>query len=355
VSQAGRDAGGPLTPENYMQQIWIKKIGPPEVLQIREAPLPVPANGEVRIRVKAAGVNFADIMGRIGLYRDAPAVPYVPGYEVSGTIDAVSPGVTGIKEGDQVLAISRFGGYSDVLCIPYQQVFKRLEWMSALDGAALPVNYLTAYVALIVMGSVHQGDQVLIHNTSGGVGLAALEICKIIGAETFGTASPAKHGQLIKKGLDHPIDYRNMDYERVVLNLTKERGVDIVLDPLGGRNWKKNYRLLKPSGRLVYFGASSMVGGKKRSLFRALKELTTLPYYTPLRLMQDNKSVAGINLAHLWDHIEMVHVWMDQIISWYDEALFRPTIYKTFPFNKASDAHHYLQDRQNFGKVLLTP
>ncbi len=338
-----------------MQQIWIKKIGPPEVLEIREAPLSIPANGEVRIRVEAAGVNFADVMGRVGLYRDAPPLPYVPGYEVSGTIDAVSQGVSGFKEGDHVLALTRFGGYSDVVCVPYQQVFKRLEWMSALDGAALPVNYLTAYVALIVMGSVHQGDRVLIHNASGGVGLAALEICKIVGAQTFGTASPAKHEQLTNKGINQAIDYRHMDYERVVMDLTKGRGVDIVLDPLGGKNWKKSYRILKPTGRLIHFGASSLVGGKKRSLVRALGALAATPYYTPFRLMQDNKSVAGVNLAHLWDQVEMVREWMGQIISWYDEALFRPTIDKTFPFNKVVEAHHYLQDRQNFGKILLTP
>ncbi len=337
-----------------MQQIWIKKIGPPEVLEIREAPLSIPANGEVRIRVKAAGVNFADIMGRMGLYRDAPPVPYIPGYEVSGTIDAVSPGVSGLKEGDQVLALTRFGGYSDVVCVPYQQVFKRLEWMSALDGAALPVNYLTAYVALIVMGSVHQGDRVLIHNASGGVGLAALEICKIVGAETFGTASPGKHEKLAKKGLNQAIDYRNMDFERVVLELTKGRGVDIVLDPIGGKNWKKSYRILKPSGRLIHFGVSSMIRGNKRSLIRALGALATTPFYTPFRLMQDNKSIAGVNLAHLWDQEDMVREWMGQIIAWYDEALFRPTIDKTFPFNKVVEGHQYLQDRQNFGKVLLT-
>ena len=338
-----------------MRQIWIKKIGAPEVLQIREVALPIPGSGEVRIQVEAAGVNFADIMGRIGVYRDAPDVPYVPGYEVSGTIDAISQGVVGLKEGDRVLAITQFGGYSDVVCVPYRQVFKRLEWMNAFDGAALPVNYLTAYIALIVMGSVHKRDRVLIHNAAGGVGLAALEICKIMGAETYGTASQLKHEKLLNKGLNHVIDYRNMDFERVLMSLTNDRGVDIVLDPLGGVNWRKNYRLLSPTGRLVYFGASSVVSGKKRSLLSVLRALAALPYYTPLRLMHDNKSVSGINLAHLWDHVEVVREWMEQIIFWYDEALFRPTIDKTFPFEKAAEAHHYLQDRQNIGKVLLIP
>ena len=155
-----------------MRQIWITKSGASQVLQIREAPTPVPANGEVRIRVKSSGVSAADIMGCTGRLRDAPGIPYVPGYEIAGTIDAVAQGATGFKEGDDVLAITRFGGYSDIICVPYRQVFERLEWMSFLDGAALPFDYLTAYAALIITGSLHQGDLVLIHDAAGGIGNA---------------------------------------------------------------------------------------------------------------------------------------------------------------------------------------
>jgi len=338
-----------------MRQIWITKAGAPEVLQVREAPMPVPSNGQVRIQVEAAGVNFADIIGRMGMYHDSPGIPYVPGNEVAGTIDAVAQGVTGFKEGDEVLALTSFGGYSDVICVPFGQVFKRLEWMSALDGAALPVNYITAYVALITSGSLHQGDRVLIHQAASGVGLAALEICRIVGAETYGTASSPKHDRLREYGLDHPIDYRNMDYETVVQNLTRQRGVDIVLDPLGGANWKKNYRLLAPTGRLVYIGAHSLISGKRRAIFRLIRILTTLPFYTPLSLMNDNKAVSGVNLAHLWDQVEMVRPWMHQIISWYDEALLRPAIDRTFPFNKVVEAHQFVENRENLGKVILTP
>ncbi len=338
-----------------MKQIWIKKAGPPEVLQVGEAPTPLPHTGEVRIKVEAAGVNFADIMGRLGIYPDAPPIPYVPGYEIAGTIDAVGHGAGSFSEGDKVFALTRFGGYSDQLCVPYKQVFPRFDWLSAQDAAAIPVNYLTAYMALSVMGSLNPGDKVLIHGAAGGVGLAALDICNIVGAETFGTASPSKHEFLTQRRLNHAIDYRSKDYETEIMDLTGGSGVQIVLDPLGGNHWAKGYRLLAPGGRLIHFGASSAATGKKRSLLELVKLVIRVPLYTPFRLMSDNKSVAGINIGHLWAHPELVSGWMKQLLTWYDEALFRPHIDRTFKFSQAAEAHHYLQDRKNIGKVLLIP
>lgn len=338
-----------------MKQIWITKAGAPDVLAIRETPNPIPRTGEVRIKVEAAGINFADILGRMGIYPDAPRGPYVPGYEVAGVVTTVGQGVMGLQEGDEVIALTRFGGYSDVICVPYKQVFKRLAWMSVNDGAAIPVNYLTAYMMLVVMGSVRQGNRVLIHGAAGGVGLAALDICRILGAETFGTASPGKHEFVLERGLHHAIDYRNYDYEREVLKLTGDKGVDVILDPLGGVHWSKNYRLLRASGRVIHFGASSMATGKKRSLFSLVRMLTTLPFYSPVRLMNDNKAVMGVNIGHLWDDIGLVRPWMEQLIAWYDEALFRPHIDQTFTFEQAGEAHHYIQDRKNVGKILLVP
>ncbi|WP_420631226.1 synaptic vesicle VAT-1 family membrane protein [Candidatus Leptofilum sp.] len=338
-----------------MQQIWIQKAGPPELLQVQEGPDPIPRSGEVRIRVEAAGVNFADILGRLGIYPDAPRLPYVPGYEVSGKIDLLGQGVPDFREGDAVCALTRFGGYSNVVCVPYKQVFKRLDWMSAQDGAALPLTYLTAYMMLVVMGSVRAGDKVLIHGAAGGVGLAVLDLCRILGAETFGTASPEKHDYLLSHGLNHAIDYRNQDYERVVMDLTGGKGVHVVLDPLGGIHWPKNYRLLLPSGRLIHFGVSSLAPGKRRSWWSVFRGLVMLPFYTPLKLMNDNKAVIGVNLGHMWEQAGMMQPWMKQIIAWYDEALFRPKIDRTFSFAEAAAAHHYIQDRKNIGKVLLLP
>jgi NADPH:quinone reductase-like Zn-dependent oxidoreductase len=315
----------------------------------------VPRNGEVRIRVEASGINFADLLARLGVYPDAPALPFVPGYEVAGVIDLISQGVPNLKEGDAVLALTRFQGYSDVVCVPYRQVFPRFSWMTAADGAALPLNYLTAYQALVVMGSLRAGDRVLIHGAAGGVGLAALDICRIIGAETFGTASPEKHEILTSKGCQHVIDYRNHDYARFINDLTAGRGVQLILDPLGGRHWPKNYRLLSAAGRLIHIGMSSIVTGNRRSLLRIAREMIMIPFYNPLKLINDNKVVGGVNIGHLWDEMPMVRNWMAQLLSWYDEALFRPQIDHAFTFDQVAEAHQYIHDRRNVGKVLLTP
>lgn len=286
-----------------MKQVWITKAGRPNVLQVRENPDPIPRNGEVRIRVQASGINFADALGRMGVYRDAPKIPFVPGYEVTGVVDAIGQGAVDVKEGDAALALTRFGGYSDVVCVPHNQVFRRLDWMTVEDGAAIPVSYLSAYQMLVVMGSLRPGDKVLIHAAAGGLGLAALDICRIIGAETYGTASPEKLDFLRERGLDHPIDYRNYDYERVIMDLTKDKGVHIVLDSLGGKNWLKNYRILMPTGRLIYCGASNMVTGSRRSLLGMAKMMLYLPFHTPIKLMDDNKAVLGVNLG-----LSLIHI-----------------------------------------------
>lgn len=340
-----------------MRQIWIPKTGSPDVLQLREAPDPIPGNGEVRIKVAAIGVNFADALGRMGVYPDAPPLPYVPGYEVSGVVDGVGQGVTDLHEGDRVFALTQFGGYSSVVCVPHKLVFKCYDWLSDYDAAAIPVNYLTAYLALVVLGSLRKGDRVLIHGVAGGVGLAALDICKILGAETIGTASAGKHEFLQGRGLTTAVDYRHpdRDYERVVQDVTHGRGVNLILDPLGGVNWAKNYRLLAPLGRLIVYGASSMSPTKKRSLLAILRGYLSQPRYTPLQLMDDNKGVLGLNIGHLWGEKDALREYMTQIIHWYDSAEFRPHIDRVFKLEDAADAHHYLQDRENKGKVLLTP
>lgn len=338
-----------------MRQTLITRYGPPEVLQLRETPDPLPRNGEVRIRVEACGVNFADVMGRLGIYRDAPPAPYVPGYEIAGIIDAMGQGVPDLHEGQKVFAVTRFGGYSDTICVPYRQVFPRFDWMSAQDAAALPVTFLTAYVGLVVMGSLRSGDKVLIHNAGGGVGLAALTLCKIVGAETYGTASPEKHEFLRQEGLDFLIDYRNRDYEQVLLEMTGRKGVNLILDSLGGAHWRKNFRLLLPTGRLVMLGASSMAPRKRRSWLAVARLMANLSLFNPLQLMNENKAVMGVNLGHLWEYADMLQPWMQQILHWYDEALFRPHISATFSLENAAEAHHFIQDRKNFGKVLLLP
>jgi synaptic vesicle membrane protein VAT-1 len=338
-----------------MRQVVVSRAGLPDVMEIRQVPEPIPRNGEVRIRVEACGVTFRDLLGRMGLDPDMKLIPFVPGWEVSGRIEAISQGVPDFKEGDSVIALTHYGGYSEQVCVPYQQVFKRFDWMTAQDGAAVPVSYLMAYLMLVVMGSVQPGDRVLVHGVGGGIGLAVLDICKILGAEVLGSASPYKHDALRGHGLQHPIDYRNLDYEQVVNDLTGGRGVQLVLDSLGGRHWQKNYRLLSPTGRLICFGLNSLTPEATRSRWAWWRGLLTIPFYTPLKLMATNRGVMGVNLSSLLAANGLQPAWMRQLLSWYDEALFRPTIDRTFSLEQAAEAHYYLQTRQNVGKVLLVP
>lgn len=339
-----------------MRQVWITRVGPPEVLELRTAPDPSPQRGEVRIRVRTSGINFADIMARLGLYADAPKLPTVVGYEVAGDIDAVGEGVARAP-GEQVLALTRFGGYSDVVCVPDIQAVPLPDGMSYEEGAAVPVNYLTAYQMLVQMGSLKEGERVLVHSGAGGVGLAAIDLCRIYGAEVLATASASKHAILHERGVKHSIDYRTQDYEAAVRELTGGRGVHIVLDAMGGEHWKKGYRCLAPTGRLVMFGLSSAATGKSRSLLSLARTVLRTPFFSfpPPKLIKDNKALIGVNLGHLWDQDEMLRGWLMQILAWYGEGKVHPTVGARFPFAEAAAAHHYIQDRKNVGKVVLTP
>jgi len=339
-----------------VKAVWTTRVGGPEVLEVRPGPDPSPGAGEVRVRVHAAGLNFADIMGRLGLYPDAPRFPAVMGYEVSGVVDALGPGVTAPAVGTRVLAMSRFGGHTDVLCLPAAQAVPMPDAMSFEEGAALPVNYLTAYHALFRVAALRPREKVLVHMAAGGVGIAVLQLCRTVeGVETFGTASASKHEVLRSEGCDHPIDYRTRDYEAEVKALTGGRGVDVVLDPLGGKDWRKGYRLLRPAGRLVAYGFANLATGEKRSVLRSGRELAQVPFYTPIGLMNDNRSVAGVNMGHLWGETALLGEELSALLELHRRGSIRPRVDRVFPFERAAEAHRHVQGRLNVGKVLLVP
>ncbi|MBW2507876.1 MAG: zinc-binding dehydrogenase [Deltaproteobacteria bacterium] len=339
-----------------MKAVWIPKFGRPDVLELREQPDPAPRPREVRVRVRAAGINFADIMARQGLYQDAPPPPMVVGYEVSGVIDAVGDGVTERSAGDRVLALTRFGGYADTVCIDAAQTLAMPEQMSFEEGAALPVNYLTAYHMLFNVFRVRAGDHVLIHQAAGGVGTAATQLARSVGGvTTYGTASQAKHDYVRANGCDHPIDYHSVDYADAVNELTGGRGVHVVLDALGGSDWKKGYSLLRPGGMLIAFGWANMAKFGKRRMTHVLGEFTHMPLWTPIKLMQDNKGVSGVNMGHLWKEREMTEESLTALLELYEEGAIRPRIDRSFSLAQAADAHAYIEAGQNVGKVLLTP
>ncbi|MCI0572064.1 MAG: medium chain dehydrogenase/reductase family protein [Myxococcaceae bacterium] len=338
-----------------MRQVWIPRTGGPEVLEVREAPDPEPGPGQVRVRVAAAGVNFADVMARIGVYPDAPKLPAVVGYEVAGIVDKLGPGVEGLAPGMRVAAMTRFGGYSDQVVVPAGLAVPLPDALTFLQAAALPVNYLTAWLMLIHLGNVHKGERVLVHAAAGGVGQAALQLCRWRGAEVIGTASASKHARLREAGCAHTIDYTTQDFEAEVKRITGGKGVHIVIDAVGGRSFAKSYRSLAPLGRLFMFGASSFAPGKTRSVGAVLKGYFALPTFKPLPLMNKNRGVFGVNLGHLWDQAAELRGMLDQIVTLTRNGTLSPVVDTTFPFDRAGEAHAYLQGRKNFGKVLLTP
>ena len=340
-----------------MRQIWISKAGAPEVLVVKEAPDPHPAAGEMRVRVQASGINFADIMGRLGLYPDLPRIPVVPGYEVAGRIDEIGEGVDATWINRDVFALTHFGGYADAVCVPRAQVFLRPANMSAQEAASIPVNYLTAWQLIVAMGALKAGETVLIHSAGGGVGVAATQIAKHIGATVIGTASAAKHSALRALGVDHLIDYRTDDFEKRARQITDGRGVELILDAVGGDSLKKGYRLLAPTGRLGVFGLSSAATNKTGGFLGMVSALAQTPWFqfNPLSLMNANKGVFGVNLGHMWGEVDRMRRWMDQLLGLWDEGAIKPQIAREFTFDEAAAAHHFIQDRRNVGKVLLTP
>ncbi|MCB9677029.1 MAG: zinc-binding dehydrogenase [Alphaproteobacteria bacterium] len=337
-----------------MKQIWIPRAGDPSVLDVREAPDPEPGEGEVRVAVEAAGVNFADLMARMGVYPDAPPFPFVVGYEVAGAIDAVGAGVDEARIGEPVVAMCRFGGYSSSIVVSDQQAVRRPGGLDAVTGAAIPVVGLTAWMLCEIMGRVREGDRVLVHSAAGGVGLAALDLIKWRGGTAIGTASASKHDFLRERGYDQLIDYRTEDFEAA---LKGETGLDLILDPVGGDSWAKGLRLLRAGGRLACFGFSAQADSNRRSMLSTLRTVASVPWLkvNPITLMNENHGVLGVNMGHLWDEGERVTGWLASLLDLWAQGVLRPHVHATYPFEQAAEAHQLIHDRKSFGKVILTP
>ncbi len=339
-----------------MRQIVLTKTGSYEVLEVQEVPDLTPKEDELLIQVKASGLNFADLLARKGQYPDGPKTPCVMGYEVSGTVKAVGDAVNKEWLGKEVIALCRFKGQAEQVVVKEQQVYEKPMKLSFVEAASIPVTYLTAWALLVAMGGLKKEEAVLIHNAGGGVGLAQLDIAKHLGAKTYGTASERKHEFLKERGLDFPIDYRNKDWLDELMKLTDYRGVELVTDPLGGKEWKKSYKALRATGRLGMFGISvaskNSIGGIGAK-FELIKTVLAMPNFKPLSLLDKNRGVFGVNLGHLWHEPEKAALWMNAILQGVEDGWVRPYVDKTFTFEKAGEAHRYLEERKNIGKVVL--
>jgi NADPH:quinone reductase-like Zn-dependent oxidoreductase len=335
-----------------MRAIFIERSGGVDVLNVREAPDPAPQAGEVAIAVKASGVNFADILARQGLYPPRPPLPCIVGYEVSGTVTAVGSGVDPAWVGKDVIAMPHFGGYADRVCVDTAHLWAKPAALSFEQAAAIPENYITAWALLVGLGGLKAGETVLVQNAGGGVGLAALDVARHVGATAIGTASARKHEFLRARGYEHCVDYAAADWPDTVRRLAGGRGVDLAIDPLGGAHWKKSFAVLRKGGRLGMFGISGASRGGKLGL---LKMVLGMPLFHPLQLMSGNRGVFGVQMHEMYDETDRFRAWMAEVLRGVQAGWVRPHVDKVFRFDEAGAAHAHIEGRGNIGKVLLVP
>jgi synaptic vesicle membrane protein VAT-1 len=344
-----------------MRALVVRRYGPPEVLELQQMPDPQPKPGEVLIRVKAIGVNFADLLQRMGVYPGTPKPPFIPGLEIAGVVEkVVEQAKVNVSEtlrpGDAVLASTRFSAYAEWVSVPLDQVHKLPAGMSFDDGAAVSVTYLTAYHSLFTMGNLQPGDRVLIHGAAGGVGIAAVQLARARGLVIFGTAGPSKQDYLRRAGVDHPIDYQKSDFVEVIEKYAPG-GVELVMDAIGGKSFGRSFKCLGPTGRLVVFGLSAAAGPDgKRSWARGLKALVETPRFHPMKLMNRNAAVIGVSMGPPLRRARpaLIKSELDDIFAMYATGKIKPVISKSFPLDQAAAAHQYIQDRKNIGKVILS-
>jgi NADPH:quinone reductase-like Zn-dependent oxidoreductase len=336
-----------------MRAVVITKHGGPGVLRVEERPDPRLGAGEVRIEVSAAGINFADVMARMGLYPDAPKTPCVVGYEVAGTILELGEGASTpehpLAPGQRVIAGTQFGGYASQVAVPAADVLPLADALSFEQGAAIPVNYGTAWAGLIGYGNLQPGERVLVHSAGGGVGIAATQIAKHSGAEVYGTASPGKHPRCLELGVDHMLDYTTPGWERGLPRF------DVILDAVGGKSFRTSYSLLRPGGRLVAFGASALVSGERRNPVTALRGVIRMPRFNMIKQMSESKAVIGLNMLSLWKDRGSLQPWIGPLQAMLDDGVIKPVVAADFSFEETGAAQTMIVERRNLGKVVLTP
>ncbi|CAF0930745.1 unnamed protein product [Adineta steineri] len=344
----------------FVSGIELAGAGGYDQLRVKQYPYRTPDANEIVMRIKFSGLNFADLMRRQGLYSPVPKFPYVPGFEASGIVEAVGSNVSHLSVGDRVIAFASDGMWADIVTLPSHQCFKMPDTMSFEEGAALLVNYITAYQILFEFGNLRPNQSVLVHMAAGGVGIAAIQLCKTVKNVTvFGTASAAKHSIIEDMGCTHPIDYHTQDYVSEIRKISPQ-GVDIIMDPLNGEDSVRGFDLLKPLGRIIYFGAANVAAsGENRSYFTAFKTWLKCFSTNSMSILPTNKSIAGYHLGYLLKDLDSTKgsafETVNELFRLYDEGAIKPQIDNIYPYSKVGEAMQRMHNRQNIGKVLLRP
>jgi NADPH:quinone reductase-like Zn-dependent oxidoreductase len=326
--------------------VVITAIGGPEVLQWVESDAPLAGPGQVRVRNIAAGVAYADLLMRRGLYPDTPPLPFAPGYDIVGEIDALGDGVENCVVGQRVAALTMIGGYSRYTIVPATHLVPVPPNLDSAEAVSLVLNYATAYQMLHRVARAQKGQRILIHSAAGGVGTAALQLGKIVGLEMYGTASKAKHA-LVKSLGAIPIDYRTENFRERIRQLAPE-GVDIVFDPIGGRNCWASYACLRRGGTLVCYGASAAVskGKSEAGLGFALLAL--------MKILPDGRHAGWYHIKTLRDaRPEQFREDLSKLFDLLAARQIQPVIAGRIPLREAARANQLLESSQVQGKLVL--
>ena len=333
-------------------RVVITKPGGPNVLDIQEISIPEPQSNEVCIAVHFAGINFADTLMRLGFYQPRPPFPFTPGYEVSGVIHSIGKDVQGFEIGQRVVGLMRTGGQASHVVTDASRALPISDEITLEAAASMPVTYITAHHMLHHLGNLKSTDSVLIHGGGGGVGTAALQLCQWAGvSKVWSTASSAK-GEIIRSYGATSIDRHKEDFVEIIRNDTKGRGVDHILDPIGGGHLKRSLSVLAQGGKLYTYGMSSAAPSSKRSLWKALRALRSRPRFDPMLMMSRNQGVFGVHMG-TWNDEKVMQEQMENILKGIREGVLKPIIDSIYHARDVASAHQHIHDGKNIGKVLL--
>ena len=341
-------------------KVVIGKAGSYDRLQIRRETTRAPGPNEVLIDVKASGVNYADVIVRMGLYASAKELvgwPITPGFEVAGVVEAVGSNVSDLKVGTRVLAVTLFNGYASKLVAPRHQVFELPEALSFVEGASIPAVFLTAHFALHSLAHPRKTDHVLIHSAAGGVGGSLVQLAKVAGCTVTGVVGRTHKIETAREhGCDHVIDKSKQDLWREAEKISPN-GFDVVLDANGVATLKDSYEHLARPGKLVVYGFSTMMpktGGRPNYLKLAVDYVRT-PRFNPLDMTNESRSVLAFNLSYLFDRTDILEEAMTDIMAWLAEGKITPPPATTYDLAKVADAHRDIESGKTVGKLVLVP
>ena len=334
--------------------VLVANGAPQKAFEIREMPNPRPDAGQVSVDVEAFGLNFADVMARLGLYRDCPPLPAIIGYEAVGRVSALGPGVEGFAKGQRVLAFTRFGAYATKVVTDVNGVVPIPDDMPASEAAALATQYVTAWFAAEYITRIYEGEHVLIHAAAGGVGTALVQLAKHKGCIIYGTAgSPQKLDYLRQQGVHYPINYRTSNFADEVKKVSPSGKLDVVFDPIGGKSVKLGFGLLRGGGRIVCYGAASM-SGRRRNFIKDLKAGAGFGIYHPAQFMMNSKSMLGVNMLRIADERpEVLQRCLNAVVDFTKKGIFKPVTGGYFPIGQLAEAHEFLEFRKSIGKVAV--